>query len=201
MKDKEFNIFLKENIVPCCVSKARPIPIAYQQALRNESDELLRKGIITSVTEATEKVNPVVVEPKRNCNGQYNDKIRLCVYFQPLNKYFLRERNLSANALEVVQNIQADHPSLLSPFDVSKGYHQIELAQKSKNLTTLLTPFGRFRCDLALHRLASTLSVSITIAECLKNCKDYLTLLKLLTTTLCIQLMLWPPTLPLLRNF
>ena len=29
MKGKQFNIVLKENAVPCCVSKARPIPIAY----------------------------------------------------------------------------------------------------------------------------------------------------------------------------
>ena len=36
MKGEQFNNALKENAVPCCVSKARPIPIAYQQALRNE---------------------------------------------------------------------------------------------------------------------------------------------------------------------
>ena len=81
MKGEQFNIVLKENAVPCCVSKARPIPIAYQQALRNELDELLRKGIITFVTEATEWVNPIVVESKRDGNAQYNGKIRLCVDF------------------------------------------------------------------------------------------------------------------------
>ena len=46
--------------------------------------------------------------------------------------------------LEVIQNIQADHASLFSPFDGWKGSHQIELAQESKNLTTFLTPFARF---------------------------------------------------------
>ena len=81
MKSEQFNIVLKENAVPCCVSKARPIPVAYQQALRNESDEFLREGIITPVTEATEWVNPIVVEPKRDRNGHINDKISLCVDF------------------------------------------------------------------------------------------------------------------------
>ena len=82
MKDEQFNIVLKENAVPCCVSKARPIPVAYQQALRNELNEFLRKGIITPVTEASKWVNPIVVEPKCDRNGQYNDKISLCVDFR-----------------------------------------------------------------------------------------------------------------------
>ena len=112
-------------------------------------DELLREGIITPVTEATEWVNPIVVEPKRDRNGQYNGKIRLCVDFRHLNKCCVRERYQSPSVLEVVQNIQADHASLFSTFDAWKGYHQIELAQESKNLTTFLTPFGRFRYERA----------------------------------------------------
>ena len=149
MKGEQFNIVLKENAVPCCVSKARPILIAYQQALRNELDELLGEGIINSVTETTEWVNPIVVEPKRDRNGKYNGKIRLCVDFQHLNKYCVRERYQSPSVLKVVQNIEADHASLFSPFDARKGYHQIKLAQESKNLTTFLTPFGRFCYECA----------------------------------------------------
>ena len=115
--------------------------------MRNELNELLREGIITPVIEATEWVNPIVDEPKRDHNGQYNGKKRLCVDFRHLNKYYVRERYQSPSVLEAVQNIQADHASLFSAFDARKGYHQIELAQESKNLTTFLTPFGRFRCE------------------------------------------------------
>ena len=129
-------------------------------------------------------MNPIIVEPKRDRNGQYNGKIRLCADFRHLNKYCVRERYQSPSVLEVVQNIQADHASLFSTFDAWKGYHQIELAQESKNLTTFLIIFA-----VNAHRLTSTLSVSITIAACLKNYKDYRTLLKLLTITLCTQLM------------
>ena len=136
MKGEQLNIVLKKNAVRCCVSKSRPIPIAYQQALKNELDELLREGVITPVTEATEWVNPIVVEPKRDRNGQYNGKIRLCVDLRHLNKCCVRERYQSPSVLEVVQSIQADHASLFFTFDAWKGYHQIELAQKSKNLTT-----------------------------------------------------------------
>ena len=149
MKDEQFSIVLKENAVPCFVSKDQSVPIAYQQALRNELNELLREGIITPVIEATEWVNPIVVEPKLDRNGQYNGKIRLCVDFRHLNKYGVRVRYQSPSVLEVVQNIQADHASFFSIFDAWKGHHQIELAQESKNLTTFFTPFGRFRYECA----------------------------------------------------
>ena len=78
MKGEQFNVVLKENAVPCCVFKARPTPIVYQQALRNALDKLLRVGIITRVTEATGWANPIVFEPKCDRNRQYNGKRRLC---------------------------------------------------------------------------------------------------------------------------
>ena len=51
--------------------------------------------------------------------------------------------------LDVVQSIQANDAHLFSSFHAWKGYHQIELAQESKHLTTFLTPFGRFRYERA----------------------------------------------------
>ena len=63
MKDEKFKIALRDDAIPCCISKARQIPVAFQQALKNELDEL--------VTEATEWVNPIVVEPKRDQNGEF----------------------------------------------------------------------------------------------------------------------------------
>ena len=57
--------------------------------------------------------------------------------------------------LKLVQNIQADHASLFFTFDAWKGYHQVELAQESKNLTTYLTLFGRFRYERAPFGISS----------------------------------------------
>ena len=98
VKGEQFNVVLKENAFQCCVSKARPMAITYQQALRNEYNEILLEGIINPVAEATEWVNLIVVEPKRDRNRQYNGKISLCVDFRLLNKYYVRERYLSPSA-------------------------------------------------------------------------------------------------------
>ena len=140
---------MRDDAILCCISKARQIPVAFQQALKNELDELLAEDIITPVTEATEWVNPIVVEPKLDQNGEFNGKVRLCVDFRHLNKYCLREHYFSPSVLDVVQSIQANDAHLFSSFDAWKGYHQIELAEESKHLTTFLTPFGRFQYERA----------------------------------------------------
>ena len=56
VKGEKFKIVLCDDAIPCCISKARRIPVAFQQALKNKLDELLAEGIITPVTEAAEWV-------------------------------------------------------------------------------------------------------------------------------------------------
>ena len=75
MKGEKFKIVLRDDAIPCCVSKARQIPVAFQQALKNEFDEFLGEGIITPVTEATEWVNPIVVEPNETKTGSLMEKL------------------------------------------------------------------------------------------------------------------------------
>ena len=72
MKGEQFKIVLQENVTPCCVTKARKIPIAYKKTLQDELDDLLNEGIISPVTQPTEWVSPIVVEQKKN--KQFNEK-------------------------------------------------------------------------------------------------------------------------------
>ena len=86
-------------------------------------------------------------------NGKWK---RLCVDFRHLNQYCLRKHYFSPSVLYVVQSIQANDANLFFSFDARKGYHQTELAEESKHLTTFFKPFGRFRHEctpLALIRL------------------------------------------------
>ena len=61
----------------------------------------------------------------------------------------MRERYTSPGVLKTVQKIQATDARYFTTFDVWKGYHQIELAEESKLLTTFITPFGRFHYNQA----------------------------------------------------
>ena len=147
MKEEKFKIILKEDAVPCRVTKVRKIPLAYEQALKEELDTLLEEEIISSVTEPTEWINPIVVEPKKT-NGKFNDKVRLCVNFRHLNKYCLREHYTSPSVLET-QKMRADSANIFTTFDAWKGYHQIELDEAIKPLTTFITPFVRYQYNRA----------------------------------------------------
>ena len=148
--EEKYIIHLEENAIPCRVTKCRNVPFAYMDKLKEEIKKLTEEKIISSVTEPTEWVNPIVITPKKN-----SEDIRLCVDFRHLNKYCKREYYTSKTVQEAVQMIQADKAQYFSKFDAKKGYHQCNLDEKSKNLTTFITPFGRYRYERAPFGLNS----------------------------------------------
>jgi len=142
--NEKYRIHLEPGTIPTRVSKCRHIPYAYMEKLQDELSKLEDEGIISKVTKPTEWVHPIVVAPKKN-----SEAIRLCIDFRNLNKHCQREVYSSPTVLETVQTINADKAKIFSKFDAKKGYHQCELDEESKDLTTFLTPFGRFRYERA----------------------------------------------------
>ena len=132
MKGEQFKIVLQDNVTPCCVTKARKIPIAYKKALQDELDDLLKEGIISPVTQRTKWVSPIVVKPKKT-NSQFNRKVRLCVDFRHLNKYCTREHYTSLSVLKTVQKIQETDAQYFTTFGAWKGSHQIELDRRANS--------------------------------------------------------------------
>lgn len=86
---------------------------------------------------------------------RHNGKVRLCVDFRQLNRYCRREIYTSPSVLETIQEINSDDGKIFSMFDAWKGYHQIELDEASKNFTTFITPFGRYRYERAPYGINS----------------------------------------------
>ena len=140
MDGEEFRIELVDNAQPFCVQTPRAIPFAYREKLKNELDLLFSQGIITPVTTPTEWCAPIVVTPKKD-----TDRIRLCVDLSRLNRYIKRERYQSATPVQAVADIAAENAKNFTKLDALKGYHQCPLDRKSQELTTFITPFGRFK--------------------------------------------------------
>lgn len=141
---EKYKIHLEPNAIPCRVTKCRNIAYANMGKLKKELEKLTEEKIISKMTVPTEWVNPIVVTNKKN-----SDDIRLCIDFRHLNKFCQREHFTSLTVQETVQLMEADKAKFFSKFDAKKGYHQCELDEESKNLTTFLTPFGRFRYERA----------------------------------------------------
>ena len=150
MEGERFHIALTPNAKPFCVNTPRAIPFAYREKLKAEIDLLVSQNVIAPVTEPTEWCAPIVVTPKKG-----TDKIRMCVDLSHLNKYVLRERYQSPTPAQAVANIAASEAKVFTVLDALKGYHQCPLDDESQNLTTFITPFGRFKYLRAPYGISS----------------------------------------------
>ena len=104
--------------------------------VKQELQNLQDAYIITLVEHPTEWRAPIIVVPKAN------GRIQLCVNLTRLNDFVLRERHqLPTVAYTLAQMAGACY---FSKIDANSGFHQINLSEDSADLTTFITPFGRY---------------------------------------------------------
>ena len=150
MEGEEFHISLTDDAKSFCVQTPRAIPFAYRDKLKAELETLQEQGIITPVTHPTEWCAPIVVAPKKD-----SDNIRMCVDLSHLNRYVKRERYHSATPAQAVADIATENAKIFTKLDAMKGYHQCPLDKESQDLTTFITPFGRFKFLRAPYGISS----------------------------------------------
>ena len=78
----------------------------------------------------------MVVVPKKE------GKIRICVDLKPLNESVLREIHPLPKVEDTLAQLSGAR--VFSKLDANSGFWQIPLAEKSQQLTTFITPFGRY---------------------------------------------------------
>ena len=139
MKNGLYHIDVDPEAVPVNTGASRSIPDPYMPALKKEIESLLAQGIIEEVSGATPWLHPIVVVPKKNTTD-----IRMCVDLTKLNRYVRRPVNPQLTPWEVIRNIPKGTKHY-AVFDALKGYHQVDLDEESRALTTFMTPFGRHR--------------------------------------------------------
>ena len=69
----------------------------------------------------------------------------MCVDLSHLNRFIKRERYQSATPAQAVADITAENAQIFTKLDARKGYHQCPLDKERQDLTTFITPFGRFK--------------------------------------------------------
>ena len=139
MYSGEYTIELEPGAKPVSSGACRNIQLPYVPALKKELEGLVDQDIIEKITHATPWLHPIVVVPKKGTSD-----IRLCVDFTKINKYVKRPVNPQPTPWEVVRNLPTGTRHF-AVFDALKGYHQIPLAEESRDLTAFMTPFGRYR--------------------------------------------------------
>ncbi len=137
MTGDKMHISLDENAVPFKVTTARKLPHAAREDIKRQLEDMVKKVIIAPVNEPTKWVHPMVVVLK--ADGSW----RLCVDLTKLNKYVLRPyypMTTPKDAVELPRTARR-----FASLDAKTGYWQILLDEESQELTTFITPYGRFK--------------------------------------------------------
>ncbi|XP_037518504.1 uncharacterized protein K02A2.6-like [Rhipicephalus sanguineus] len=133
---EEYRIRLKPGATPFSLSVPRRIPIPLHETVRRELNKLESDGVIRRVDNPTPWCSGLVVVPK--ASGDY----RLCVDLTRLNEVVLRESHILPTVEQVLGLI--GDATVFSKLDATASFHQVKLTTDSQELTTFITPFGRY---------------------------------------------------------
>ena len=150
-------IVLMDDAQPYAVTAASSIPFAWRDKAKEQLDNLLQGGIISEVAHPTEWCHPLVVLPKKPTEGSSGDTIdaRTCVDLTMLNKHVRCGAHRVPSCHDIVTGIGKDR-TLFIKFDVKNGYFRIPLADESRDRTTFITLWNRFRLERCVQGLSTS---------------------------------------------
>ena len=136
MKDVQVKLSVNKEVKPIA-QKARRIPFHLRAKVDQEVERLKELDIIEDATGSTPWLSPLVIVHK--ANGQ----IRVCLDSRAINTAIERERYPMNTVEDLIVDLNG--AKYFSKIDLNKGYHQLELAEESRFMTTLATHNGLFR--------------------------------------------------------
>lgn len=127
---------IDNNIQPVQQSYRRP-PIAWESKIEEKLRSLLEMDIIEPAPGPSAWVSPVV--PVMKDSGE----IRLCIDMRRANQAVLRE----SHPLPLVDELLGSVCGAVrfSKIDIKDAYHQVEISERSRPITTFITKKGLFR--------------------------------------------------------
>ena len=136
LKNFQLQIPIDKSVKPIA-QNVRPVPFSLREKIEKKLEELLEMDIIERAEGPTPWVSQIVAAPKPNGD------IRLCVDMRQANSAILRERHPIPTVDEVLQNLNCS--KVFSKLDLNLAFHQIELSEESRSITTFVTHKGLFR--------------------------------------------------------
>ena len=137
LKNFQLQLHVDENVKPV-VQPLRRLPFALRDKVGQKLRELEDGDIIERVEGPTPWVSPLVVIPKNN-----DTDVRICEDMRQANKAIVRERHPIPTIDEVLLDL--NRSTVFSKLDIKSAYHQIELTEKSREVTTFISHLGLYR--------------------------------------------------------
>ncbi|XP_060556789.1 uncharacterized protein K02A2.6-like [Ruditapes philippinarum] len=134
MKATKVKLYVDKNVQPV-TQPHRRIPFHLRKQVENELQRLEDLDIIEKVEGPTDWVSPIVLEPKPKTN-----QIRICVDMRLPNQAIKRTRHIIPTIDDMIVDLSG--AKVFSKLDLNHGYHQLELSEESRNITTFTTHVG-----------------------------------------------------------
>ena len=135
MTDVKVKFYVDNEIKPKQQSHRR-IPFHMRKRVEDELKRLEQLDIIEKVDGPTPWVSPIVVAPK----PKKPDEIRICVDMRMPNEAIKRTRHVMPTLDDILMRLNG--ATVFSKLDLNSGYHQLELDEDSRNMTTFSTHVG-----------------------------------------------------------
>lgn len=146
LKNYQAKLHIKPDVQPIA-QNFRRIPFTLRDKVKKELNKLLEQDIIEKVEGPTPWVSPLVVVPKPS------GEIRICVDMRMANEAIVRERHPIPTTDEVVYDL--NQSKVFSKLDLKSGFHQIELEEESRQITTFTTHEGLYRYKRLMFGISS----------------------------------------------
>ena len=172
MKGKQIDLVIDSKVKPIA-QKCRKISFHLQKKVESEISKLLDQDIIERVpeNEQTDWVSPIV------CVSKKIGDIRICIDMRAENTAVKRARHPIPTVKDI--SIDLNGATVFSKLDLAQAYHQLELSPSSRQITTLTTHIGLFRCkrlnfgtSSASEIFQHTLQLSLQGINGVKNIAD-----------------------------
>ena len=139
MSGKPMRIVFKKNTFPSAVHTPIRVPVHWKDKVKEDIDRDVRLGIIEEVPQGT----PTTWCARMVVQAKKNGEPRRTVDLQQLKKATLRETHYTPTPFDIVSVIPSD--TYKTVLDAWNGYHSLPLDEDSKDATTFITEWGRYR--------------------------------------------------------
>ena len=146
LKDYQLHLDIDQSITPT-VQPIRRVPYHKRQIINDEIDKMLDLDIIEPSPGPTTWCSPLHVVTNKDGNS------RICIDLRKANTAVKRTRFPIPTLDDVLDKVAGS--KIFSKIDLRKAYHQIELDEKSRDITTFVCSKGLFRYKRLVFGISS----------------------------------------------